>query len=208
MRRGPRCRDPDQRVGDPGARGGARPADRGRLPGQAADDRRRPDRQPDRAGRPGPPDPDPAADRPDAGQQLPGGDDDRDDPGHQRGVRPDVAGRDVLLARRHPRHRPDARRPGPAPVTIAAPGASAPPSCSARSAARRSRSSPTTAASRSPTSSSSATAWTSTTITATCRMSACSRQSVKRPNCATTVTDHSLSSPRADWPWSPGAIRR
>src|SRR5262249_44727717 len=53
--------DPADRVADPGPGRGAGPADRGRLPGQAADDRRRADRQPDPAGGPDPPDPPAAA---------------------------------------------------------------------------------------------------------------------------------------------------
>ena len=61
--------------------------DRGRLPGQAADDRRRPDRQPDPPGRPDPPDPDSACGRAVAGQQLQGGDD-RRHAGRQRDLRP------------------------------------------------------------------------------------------------------------------------
>ena len=93
---------------------------------------------------------------------------------------PDVAGRDVLLLddildTGHTLAtlvRPD--------VATAAPAASGPPSCSARSAARRSPSSPTTAASPSPTPSSSATASTTTTTTGTCPTSACSTSRTPR----------------------------
>ena len=72
-------------------------ADRGRLRGQAADDRGRPDGQPHLPGRPDPPDRPAPARGAAASQQLQG----RDDPAGaliiNEAFAPDVAGRDVLL---------------------------------------------------------------------------------------------------------------